>query len=192
MPSGFGSWWPSLSRGPKELWDRQAQEVEGGWVVMQNYQRWVLMRRTFHPAPGRGGDDRVLGEPLQRPVNGDLAFTPPRGLRVGRPRRALGRFEDLLLAVATHPAMLIYLDGRPVDEGAPQREPRPRAAGAAHRRRAARTARTTSRRPHASSPAGGSTCSGPGRRATAPRRTPPVRCGSWTSPTTTPRPTAAT
>ncbi|GAA1913036.1 hypothetical protein GCM10009737_13070 [Nocardioides lentus] len=111
MPSGFGSWWPSLSRGPKELWDRQAQEVEGGWVVMQNYQRWVLMRRTFTQRQVAEVMTEFWENHFNVPVNGDLAFTHRAAYGSVVRARALGRFEDLLLAVTTHPAMLIYLDG---------------------------------------------------------------------------------
>ena len=42
----LASWWPSLGRTPQDLWQRTVSEVEPGWQVMQDYQRWVLMRRV--------------------------------------------------------------------------------------------------------------------------------------------------
>ena len=61
------AWWPSLKRGPKELWERQITGVEGGWEVMNNYARWSLMRRMVSQAAGLRGHGGVLGEPPARP-----------------------------------------------------------------------------------------------------------------------------
>ncbi len=38
-------WWPSLRRPPGELWYRQSEGIEGGWEAMDDYARYVLMRR---------------------------------------------------------------------------------------------------------------------------------------------------
>ena len=48
--TGLRDWWaPGLAyagnAGAAALWDRQKREVEGGWEVMANYQRWALARR---------------------------------------------------------------------------------------------------------------------------------------------------
>ena len=39
-------WWPDLDRRPADLWQRQVQEVRGGWQVMEDYGRWLLVRRV--------------------------------------------------------------------------------------------------------------------------------------------------
>ena len=49
-------------------------------------------------------------------------------------KHAFGSFTDMLLASAKHPAMLQYLNLAAVHQDRGQRELRPRAAGAAHRR----------------------------------------------------------
>lgn len=104
------SWWSGLSRGPAELATRQAQGIEGGWEVMADYARWVMLRRMH--------SNRQLLEVMTEfwenhfnvPVNGDGAFTWRKSygdvIRAG----ALGSFENLLHRAVTHPAMLIYLD----------------------------------------------------------------------------------
>ena len=103
-------WWPSLDRGPTDLWRRQIHEVEGGWEVMADYQRWVLLRRM----QSRHQLHEIMTELWEHhfnvPVNGDAAFT--WRVRFGDTIRkhALGRFDQLLPAVITHPAMLISLD----------------------------------------------------------------------------------
>ena len=39
------NWWPDLDRGPLDLWKRQVNEIRGGWEVMADYGRWLLLRR---------------------------------------------------------------------------------------------------------------------------------------------------
>ena len=38
-------WWPDLDRKPRDLWQRQVDEVRGGWEVMADYQNSLLLRR---------------------------------------------------------------------------------------------------------------------------------------------------
>ncbi|MCD4535395.1 DUF1800 domain-containing protein [Nocardioides sp. cx-169] len=104
------TWWSGLDRGAQELWSRQTSEIEYGWAVMEDYQRYVLLRRTR-------GQHQVLEvmtefweNHLHVPVNGDAQFTHrvPYGDLVRR--HALGTYEDLLRETITHPAMLVYLN----------------------------------------------------------------------------------
>jgi len=103
-------WWPSLSRTPAALWQRQVDGVEGGWEVMFDYERWVLMRRMTSRRQLLEVMTEFWENHLNVPAIGDAQFTHrvPYGdtLRAG----ALGRFDDLLHAAITHPAMLVYLD----------------------------------------------------------------------------------
>ncbi len=104
------AWWPSLSRQPAALWQRQVAGTEGGWEVMLDYERWVLMRRMT----SRRQLLEVMAEfwenHLNVPAIGDAHFVHRTDygdtIRAG----ALGRFDDLLHAAVTHPAMLVYLD----------------------------------------------------------------------------------
>ena len=143
------AWWPSLSRTAAELWQRQVDGIEGGWEVMFDYERWVLMRRMT----SRRQLLEVMTEFWENHLNvpGHRATrssctAPPTATRSAP--HALGRFDDLLHAAITHPAMLIYLDNAVSTASAPQREPRPRAARAAHRRpRPVRRGRRQGQRP---------------------------------------------
>ena len=103
-------WWPGLSRDATDLWQRQLDEIEGGWEVMFDYQRWVLMRRIRSRRQVLEVMTELWENHFNVPVNGDAQFTwrTQYGdvIRAG----ALGRFDDLLHAVITHPAMLINLD----------------------------------------------------------------------------------
>lgn len=104
------SWWPSLARTPQDLWQRQIDDVEGGWEVMADYQRWLLMRRIT--------TNRQLHEVLTEfwmnhlnvPVHGDGVFTYRFSYDRAVRAHALGRYADLLRAAIVHPAMGIYLN----------------------------------------------------------------------------------
>lgn len=103
-------WWPSLDRGPGELWQRQKDEVEGGWEVMEDYARWALVRRITT----RRQVDEIMTELWENhfnvPAVGDAQFTHRVSYGDTIRAHALGRFEDLLHAAVTHPAMGIFLD----------------------------------------------------------------------------------
>jgi hypothetical protein len=104
------AWWPSLSRGCTELWHRQRDEIEGGWEVMLDYQRWLLLRRMRSRRQVLEIVTELWENHFNVPVTGDAqAFWRADYGDVVR-AHALGRFEDLLQAVVTHPAMLINLD----------------------------------------------------------------------------------
>ncbi len=106
----LAQWWPSLGLGPRELWQRQVQEVEFGWQVMESYQRWLLLRRIRTRRHVQELMTAFWLDHLNVPANGDATFTwrfdYDRQVRA----RALGSFRDILLAAVTHPAMGIYLD----------------------------------------------------------------------------------
>ena len=69
------SWWPSLRRSPRELWQRQINDIEGGWEVMDDYARWSMMRRMT----SRRQVLEVMAEfwenHLHVPALGDAQFT---------------------------------------------------------------------------------------------------------------------
>ncbi|WP_051549369.1 DUF1800 domain-containing protein [Nocardioides sp. URHA0032] len=104
------SWWPSLSRSATDIWHRQRDGVEGGWEVMEDYQRWVLLRRIRSRRQVLEAVTELWENHFNVPVYNDNAWFWRRQygdtIRAG----ALGRFDDLLHAVVTHPAMLINLD----------------------------------------------------------------------------------
>ncbi len=107
----FESWWPSFQRSAADIWDRQRREVEGGWEVMQDYERWVMLRRMHSQRQVLEVMTEFWENHLHVPATGDPCAT----WRVGYGRmireHALGRFDEMLQAAITHPAMLIFLDG---------------------------------------------------------------------------------
>lgn len=103
-------WYGDLERTPSDLWKRQVAEVRGGWEVMADYGSWLLNRRILTNRPVHEKLTEFWESMLHVPVTGDAQFT--WRVRYGDVVRAhaLGRFDQLLRATATHPAMLIHLD----------------------------------------------------------------------------------
>lgn len=104
------AWWPSLSRDCTELWHRQRDDVEGGWEVMEQYQSWLLVRRMRSRRQLLEIVTELWENHFNVPVNGDPQAFWRTDYGDTIRDHALGRFEDLLQAVITHPAMLINLD----------------------------------------------------------------------------------
>ena len=107
---GLRAWWFALSCSPATLWERQIKETEGGWEAMAHYQRWVMGRRMTSQRQVLEVMTEFWENHLNVPVSGDAQFTHRIPYGDTLRRHALGRFEDLLHAAITHPAMLIYLN----------------------------------------------------------------------------------
>ncbi len=103
------SWWPALDLDNRQLWQRDKDGVMGGWEVMEDYQRWLLLRRIRTNRQVHETMTDFWLNHLNVPVHADGVFTWRVDYdRVVR-RHALGKFSDLLQAAITHPAMGIYL-----------------------------------------------------------------------------------
>lgn len=107
---GTQSWWPSLGYGPTRLWADNQSGARGGWQVMADYQRWVLHRRIVSKRQVQEVMTQFWETHLHVPTNGDPNFPFRKDYGDTIYDNALGSFEELLFAAATHPAMLVYLD----------------------------------------------------------------------------------
>ncbi len=103
-------WWPSFHRSPAELWQRQSDGIEGGWEVMDDYARYVLMRRMTSRRQLLEVMTEFWENHLHVAASGDPQFTWRVDYGDTIRKHALGRFDEMLRASTTHPAMLIYLD----------------------------------------------------------------------------------
>jgi hypothetical protein len=112
-------WWPDLDRKPADLWQRQVQEVRGGWEVMEDYGRWLLVRRIRTRRPVLEKMTEFWEGMLHVPVSGDAQFTWRVDYGDTIRRHALGRFDQMLAATTTHPAMLIFLSAATSTKRAP-------------------------------------------------------------------------
>jgi uncharacterized protein (DUF1800 family) len=112
-------WWPDLDRRPADLWKRQIDEVRGGWEVMQDYGRWLLVRRIRTRRPVLEKMTEFWEGMLHVPVSGDAHFTWRADYGATIRRHALGRFDQMLVETTTHPAMLIFLSAATSTKRAP-------------------------------------------------------------------------
>lgn len=102
-------WWPDLHRSAADLWGRTIGEVRGGWEVMWDYGNRSLMRRMVSPRQVLEVMTEFWENHLHVPTSVDNIFVYRVGYGDVIRQHALGRFEDLLRAATTHPAMLMYL-----------------------------------------------------------------------------------
>lgn len=106
---GLSGWWPSLQRTPQDLWTRTSTGVEGSWLVMADYQRYLLLRRLRSTRPVLDLMAEFWENHFNVPVMADAVFTYRVSYGQALRERALGTFEDILQTAITHPAMLMYL-----------------------------------------------------------------------------------
>ena len=113
------SWWPSLAWDAPTMWAREQAMGGASWRAMADYQRWVLLRRIHSRRQVWESLTEFFEDHLHVPVHDDGVF----GFRAdyGRTLRAhaLGRFDDMLVASTTHPAMGVSLDNATSTKKAP-------------------------------------------------------------------------
>jgi uncharacterized protein (DUF1800 family) len=113
------SWWASIDLDPVTIWERNTGGVEPAWVAMANYQRWCLLRRIYSRRQVLEVVAEFFEGHLHVPVQDDGVF----GFRAAYGKlirdHTLGRFDDLLVAAITHPAMGISLDNATSTKRAP-------------------------------------------------------------------------
>ena len=117
--STIEGWWPSLAWSAQTVWAQDQASPGAAWRAMADYQRWCLMRRTYSTRQLLESVTEVFENHLHVPVHDDGVF----GFRTdyGRVIRqhALGRFDQMLVAAITHPAMGISLDNASSTKSAP-------------------------------------------------------------------------
>ncbi|MFC5728179.1 MULTISPECIES: DUF1800 domain-containing protein [Nocardioides] len=116
--SATARWWHSINASEADLWQRQKDGVEMFWRADANYQCWAMVRRV--------GSQRQVLETMAEfwehhfhvPANGEVG---PFRTSYGKTIRglALTRFDQLLPAAVTHPAMSVYLNNANSNKSAP-------------------------------------------------------------------------
>ncbi|MCL8025584.1 DUF1800 domain-containing protein [Nocardioides bruguierae] len=104
------TWFPSLSRTPEDLYQRKKSGVEENWEVMNDYQSYVILRRTYSQRQVLELMTELWENHLHVPVGADAAFTWRKRYGDVIRKHALGRVDRLLQAAVLHPAMLLALD----------------------------------------------------------------------------------
>ena len=112
-------WWPRLAWDAPTMWAHEQAMSGEAWTAMADYQRWCLQRRMRSRRQLLESVTEFFENHLHVPVHDDGVF----GFRAdyGRTIRAhaLGRFDQMLVAAITHPAMGISLDNANSTKTAP-------------------------------------------------------------------------
>ena len=112
-------WWPRLAWDAPTMWAHEQAMAGEAWTAMADYQRWCLLRRMRSRRQLLESVTEFFENHLHVPVHDDGVF----GFRAdyGRTIRAhaLGRFDQMLVAAITHPAMGISLDNANSTKNAP-------------------------------------------------------------------------
>ncbi len=106
----LSGWWPTLTTSPQDLWAQDKAGMMRAFGVCQDYQRYVLLRRIFSQRQVLEVMTEFWENHLNIPLNGEPYYLFRRAYGETLRANAFGRYEDILLAAVTHPAMLVYLD----------------------------------------------------------------------------------
>lgn len=110
-PAGadLDTWWPQLRLSPGQLWQRHVDGTQEGWELMRDYSSWVLTRRMYSERQVLEVMVAFWENHLHIPHNADAwPYRPSYGRTIRA--HALGRYDDMLVAAVTHPAMLAWLN----------------------------------------------------------------------------------
>lgn len=110
VANGLHTWWQSIDLDTAAIVQRDKDGVEAGWEAMANYQRWALLRRIYSKRQVLETVTEFFENHLHVPVHDDGVY--PFRAAYGKLIRshALGRFDQMLVAAITHPAMGCSLD----------------------------------------------------------------------------------
>jgi hypothetical protein len=116
---GLQSWWQSIDLDTAAIVQRDKSGVEAGWEAMANYQRWCLLRRIYSKRQVLEVLTEFFENHLHVPVydDGVYGFRAAYGKLIRS--HALGRFDQMLVAAITHPAMGTSLDNASSTKNAP-------------------------------------------------------------------------
>ena len=112
-------WFPSLTRTPEQIFDRQENDVQGAWEVMYDLSRWTVSRRIPSSRQLLEVMTDFWSNLLNVPIMDDEAWFH----RVDYDRLirtyALDSFENLITRTTIHPSMGLYLDNAVSTKDAP-------------------------------------------------------------------------
>jgi hypothetical protein len=106
----LATWWVSINASASTIWRRDQSGVEPGWVAMANYARWCLLRRIYSNRQVLEVMTEFWENHLHVPVLGSAHMVYRSSYGKAIRKYALGRFDEMLYASTTHPAMGIFLD----------------------------------------------------------------------------------
>lgn len=113
------SWFPNLEHSPALRWSNVVNRSRVSWDYSRDLANLTMLRRIYSTRPVFENLVEFWSNHLHIYANADLAWVQRTSYDKVIRKHALGRFDDMLVEAALHPAMLLYLDNWKSAKGAP-------------------------------------------------------------------------
>jgi uncharacterized protein (DUF1800 family) len=110
LGTGVVGWFPELREAPATKWAKNTAGTKGGWEYAADLARLSMLRRVYSSRQVLESMVDFWSNHLHVHADSDLGWVQRASYDDLIRRHALGRFDDLLVEAALHPAMLLYLD----------------------------------------------------------------------------------
>ncbi|MGD9958483.1 DUF1800 domain-containing protein [Nocardioides sp.] len=113
------TWFPSLAESMETKYRNSEAKRKLGWEYGVEFGNWSMLRRIFSTRSVYENMVDLWSNHFHVSAYTGHSWVPRKGYDSTIRAHALGRFEDLLIGVSLHPAMLLYLDNFRSTVGAP-------------------------------------------------------------------------
>jgi len=108
--AAVAGWFPRLQDSPAQIWSNDQNDVQNGWEYARDLGNYSLLRRIYSSRSVFEAMVEFWSNHLHIDAEHFPGFTQRPAYDAMIREHALGTFEELLVAAALHPAMLLYLD----------------------------------------------------------------------------------
>jgi uncharacterized protein (DUF1800 family) len=112
-------WFPDLTHSPAVMWANNVSRTKSAWEYGRDLANYTMARRIYSTRTVLENMVEFWSNHLHVNSNADFAWVQRASYDKVIRQHALGRFDDMLVAAALHPAMLLYLDNWKSEMGAP-------------------------------------------------------------------------
>ncbi len=113
------SWFPRLSDTPAQRWAHNVDASFAAWEYARDHGNWTALRRMYSTRQVLETMVDFWNNHLHVPLNANHSWAARWDYDTTIREHALGKFEDLLVACALHPSMLLFLDNAKSVRGVP-------------------------------------------------------------------------
>lgn len=119
MMATVEGWFPEQRRRPLAKWEGNKAKTMQTWEYARDLGCLTMLRRVYTRRPLQEVMTEFWANHLHIAANADMAWVHRYDYEQLLRRHALGRFDDLLVAASTHPAMTLWLDNWRSTKNAP-------------------------------------------------------------------------
>ncbi len=112
-------WFPRLADTPDQIWRNDRNDVQNNWEYARDLGNYSMLRRIYSARTVHESMVEFWSNHFHVDAQHFPGFTQRPAYDAMIREHALGTFEELLVAAALHPAMLMFLDNWKSVRGAP-------------------------------------------------------------------------